>query len=95
MVQAIENWAELTGTVEEVKPREGVPQMSDLVLAVDGASDVEGYPNLLTESPGQVLAVSVRNEKLGQVAAGDKVRAKVQRADPRTVLVHPDGLSVL
>lgn len=93
MVRAIENWAELGGTVREIKPREGVAQMSDVVLAVEAAEDVEGYPNLLTDAPGRELAVSVETEKLGGIAPGARVRCRARRADLHTVVAHPDGLS--
>lgn len=90
-MRAIENWADLRGTVREIRRRPGVPQMSDVVLAVEEARDVEGYPNLLTEAPGQELAVSVETEKLGGIEPGAEVRCRAQRADPRTVVAHPDG----
>ncbi len=93
MVRAIENWAELGGTVREIKPREGVAQMSDVVLAVEAADDVEGYPNLLTDAPGRELAVSIETEKLGGIEPGTRVRCRARRADLHTVVAHPDGLS--
>lgn len=91
MVRAIENWAELRGTVREVKPRRGIPQMSDIVLEVEESHDVEGYPNLLTEVPGSELAVSVDTESLGEVEPGTRVRVRAQRADPQTVVADPEG----
>jgi len=91
MVRAIENWAELKGTVRAVKPRQGVPQMSDVVLEVEESHDVEGYPNLLAEAPGSELAVSVDTESLGDVEPGARVRVRAQRADPQTVVAHPEG----
>jgi len=91
MVRAVENWAELRGTVREIRPRPGVPRMHDVVLAVDEARDVEGYPNLLTEAVGQDLVVSVDSASLGDLEAGAKVRCRAQRADPRTVVADPEG----
>lgn len=91
MVRAVENWAELRGTVRAIRPRPGVPRMSEVVLAVDEARDVEGYPNLLAEAPGQELAVNVDTESLGDVEPGARVRCRAQRADPRTVVADPAG----
>lgn len=95
MVRAIENWAELRGTVRDVRPRRGVPHMSEIVLDVDAADDVEGFPNLLTEAPGQRLAVAVDSQSLGHLQPGAGVRIRAQRADPRTVVAHPDGVTPL
>lgn len=92
MVRAIENWAELTGTVREVRPRQGVPDMHEILLAVEGAADVEGYPNLLGDAPGQELAVSVDTEKLGNAEPGARVRLRARRAGPETVIAHPEGI---
>lgn len=95
MVRAIENWADLGGTVREIRPRQGVPGMSEVVLAVEEARDVEGYPNLLTEAPGQELVVSVDTDSLGEIGPGTRVRCRAQRADPRTVVADPRGCSRL
>jgi hypothetical protein len=94
MVRAIENWAELTGIVREVKPRPDVPQMSNVVLAVERADDVEGYPNMLADAPGRDLTVSIETEKLGGVAPGAKVRGRARRDDLEIVTVHPHGFSM-
>ena len=93
MVRAIENWTELAGTVREVKPRPGVPQMSDVVLAVERADDVEGYPNRLADAPGGEVTVGIETEKLGAAVPGAKVRCRAQRTGPRSVIAHPRGFS--
>lgn len=91
----MENWAELGGTVREVRPPAGDSPMSELVIQVDQADDVEGYPNLLSKTPGQELTVAIRAENpddLG-IEPGAKVRCRAQRAGPGVVVAHPDGLS--
>jgi len=93
MVQAIENWAELSGVVRDVRPRPGVPGMSEVVLAVDGVRDVEGYPNLLSEAAGQELAVGVQSGGVAGVEPGARIHCRAQRAGPRTVVAHPDHVT--
>jgi hypothetical protein len=95
MVQAIENWADLSGRLREVRPRPGVPQMSELVVEVEEAEDVEGFPNVLAEATGRELAVAIETEKLKQtgVGPGDRVRVRAQRASPSVVVAHPEGLA--
>jgi hypothetical protein len=94
MVQAIENWADLSGTVREVRPRPGVSQMNELVLEVEQADDVEGFPNLLVEAPGSEVAVAIEAATLqaAGVEPGAKVRCRAQRAAPNVVVGHPEGL---
>lgn len=94
MVRAIENWAELAGTVREVRPHEGIPEMSDLILSVERADDVEGYPNLLADAPGQELAVMIETEKLADAKPGERVRCRARRGGLETVIAHPSGLSL-
>jgi len=92
MVQAIENWAELSGVVRDVRPRPGSQGMSEVLLAVDGVRDVEGFPNLLTEAAGQELAVGIRTDRLSGVEPGARIHCRAQRAGPRTVVAHSDHL---
>jgi hypothetical protein len=95
MAQAIENWAELAGTLREVRPPDGPSQMSKLVIQVHKADDVEGYPNLLADTPGRELAVAIKTAKLDDldVQPGAEVRCRAQRASPDVVVAHPDEIS--
>ncbi len=95
MVQAIENWAELAGTLREIRPPAGDSPMSELVIQVDRADDVEGYPNMLSDTPGRELAVAVRADNPGDlgVEPGASVRVRAQRASPDVVVAHPDDVS--
>lgn len=95
MVQAVENWADLSGTLRDVRPRPGTGDMSELVLRVDRADDVEGFPNLLTETPGRELTVAIRNDALPRepLPSGARIHCRAQRAAPDVVVAHPEGLS--
>lgn len=95
MVQAIENWAELAGTLREIRPPEGTSPLSKLVIQVDKADDVEGYPNLLADTPGRELTVAIKTEKLDDldVRPGAAVRCRAQRAGPDAVIAHPEEIS--
>ena len=95
MVQAVENWAVVTGTVRGVRElREG---LTELTLEVARADDVPGFPNLLARAAGAALAVRLKTgsvERAG-VRVGDAVSVRAQRAGPRSVVGRPDSLSVL
>lgn len=95
MVQAIANWARLTGTVREVRPPGDASPMSELVIQVDRADDVEGFPNLLSETPGQELTVAVKTANPGDLGLepGASVSVHAQRASPDVVIAQPSGIS--
>jgi hypothetical protein len=95
MVQAIENWADLSGGVREVRPRPGVPQMSELAIEVERVDDVEGFPNAFADAPGGELTVAIETERIEQagVHPGDSVRVRAQRTSPSLAVAHPDGLA--
>jgi hypothetical protein len=95
MVQAIENWADLAGTVRAVKPAAGESRMGQLVIQVERSDDVEGYPNLLANAQGEELAVAVRSERLDELAPapGARVRLRAQRASPTVVVAHPESVA--
>src|SRR3954453_18309974 len=67
MVQVVENWSQLTGTVREVQVD---PELGDHLL---GTGDVHAvapvprpsgdhYPNLLADTAGQRLVITVRHD---------------------------------
>lgn len=52
-MQAIENWADLSGTLRALRPREGAPGMTEILIAVEEARDVDDYANLLPPRPAR------------------------------------------
>ncbi|MGA7688692.1 MAG: hypothetical protein WCA29_05635 [Jiangellales bacterium] len=98
MVQAIENWASVTGAVRGVVPSDKGPDWRVLVLDVGPAQidDLEGWPNLVRGQVGDdhLLAVTVREAQLDEsiIAPGQLVRCRARLAAPGQVMAHPDGL---
>lgn len=89
MVQVVENWSQLTGTVREVQVD---PELRDHLLvtvdvdAVDPVARHSGdhYPNLLADTAGQRLVITVRHDaaEAAGIAPGRRMRATVQRSSP-------------
>ena len=94
MVQIIPNWAELEGEVVLVEPSDRLPDFTAVHVRVDEVKPVEGFPDLLQESRGQVVPVLVRNDlaATSELDVGVHVSCRARRADPRTVFVHPHRL---
>ena len=93
MVQIVENWGELTGTVEAIGASAKGPEHLTVTLDVDAVGDVEGYPNLLSVEPGELVAVIIRREALERsgVVVGDHVRGRVRKATPFELFADREG----
>ena len=101
MVQAIENWASVTGAVLQVTPSARGPQWRVVVLEVDPAQvlDIGGWPNLVR---GQVsddhrLAVTCRAASIDEstVSPGREVTGRARLVAPGQVMAHPDGFGAV
>lgn len=95
MVQAVENWGVLTGTLRDLREqRAGRLELDVEVAQVDA---VEGFPNFLAGSAGEVLTVTVGAPAVTRsgLRVGDLVRVRAQRTGPRTVVGQPGSLTLL
>lgn len=91
MVQAVENWTEISGLVTSVRP--GPPGSHQMVAAVDVArtAPVAGFPDLLGEVAGEALDVGVGEEAAASsgLQVGRRMHARVQRVGPGRTVAHP------
>ena len=95
MVQIVENWAELTGTVRSVGECDKGADHCLVLLEIEQVADVEGFPNLVRVNPGEVVPVIARREALERagVAQDSHVRGQVRRATPSEIFAHPDSFT--
>jgi hypothetical protein len=100
MVQIIENWSEIEGDVQEVRPDPELPghliatvQVADAkpVVKPDGGE----FPNLLAESTGGTLEIHVPESAAAEngLAAGRRLSARVRRATPTRSFADPGHLA--
>ena len=88
-VPIIENWTNISGTVENAvmvnEPRDHVA----ITLRLDSVAAVEAFPNLLKASTGELVTVLARSQsrawKVGMKAAGLVRRVGIDR-----LFAHPD-----
>lgn len=87
MVQAPENWADVTGVIMHATPDPFRPEYWLVVVRVDETRTVEGYPNMVQGSVGEPLAIVLGAETAKPLAdlAGDRMTARVRRASPFAV----------
>ena len=84
MVQIIENWTAVEGKVVSVAA-------PDVVIRIDKALDVEGFPNLMKDTAGKTITVRIPT---GAAAPkpGASLKARVRRGGPKSHFFHPDDL---
>lgn len=95
MVQAVENWCCVAGTIEQVDlppPKsKGKPDQAILSVRIDRIMPVEGYPALLHPEDAPMVSVIVRTAQIGKVKpAGRHVAIPVRVAGPDRCFAHPD-----
>jgi hypothetical protein len=99
MVQVVENWAEVVGTVSDVATSDRGPDWRVVVVDVSSGhvGNVGGWPNLVRSqvSSERRLVVTCPADPLKQrdIHPGQQVRGRARLAGPGQVLAHPDGFA--
>jgi hypothetical protein len=95
VVRAAENWADISGVVDEVGPDPARPGWMLASVALQAADPVEGYPNMLAPSVGSTIRLAVRPDEPAApaLAPGMAISARARLAAPRLALVAPDTLT--
>lgn len=90
MVSPVENRSILTGRVLARSEHPSVARWDVLRVRVEAADDVEGMPNLLTETVGTELELDVDRDDLPAGSLeGHLLRGAVRLAGPETVVALP------
>jgi hypothetical protein len=97
MVQVVENWASLEGTVRSTRPSQLGPDYVEVDLAVERVEPVEGFRNLFPEAENTVISVTFPGdivEKLG-LRAGDRIRCQARKASPFAAFAKADEVRIV
>jgi len=95
-VQIIENWSKVTGIVQSLQPSAEVVKFMLIFVEVQSVEPVEGFPNLLKDAVGKILAIHLPEtlaEELG-VTALDRIECRVRQGGPNRYFVHRDDITV-
>lgn len=89
MVQIVENWSEVVGSIREVLAGEGRDRT--IVVLLSRVSPIEGVANLLEASVGKEIAIRIPAELAAKLnlTPGAEVAGRVRRADLRSTFAHP------
>jgi hypothetical protein len=92
MVQVVENWADVTGTVEGTRADERRPGYVRVAVALHGSREVPGFPDLMRPSVGASVDILVPAEQAHGLQRGQQVAGRVRRAGPGDCFAGPEGL---
>ncbi len=95
MVQARENWSELSGAVErQIEPDAGQGFIA-LEVRVQGADPVEDYPNFLANELGAVVQLRLPPSALSHPPRpGERIRARVRMVGPGVYFGGKEGVII-
>jgi hypothetical protein len=95
MVQAVENWCCVSGTIHDLDRKAGNtkadPEQIVLSIRLGEIKPVAGYPALLRMEDADTVSVIARRSQLGkEQPAGQPVTIPVRVAGPDRCFAHPD-----
>jgi hypothetical protein len=64
MVNVIENWCIIEGTVLSIKENMELPEYYIVEIQLDASSDVDTFPNLAKTDVGKIIFMNVRRTEL-------------------------------
>jgi len=91
MVKGVENWAEISGVVQEVREAEIEGHLSVGIL-VNDVSSFQSFPNFFEDEAGKVIEVNVPRD-VAEAAAlqpGAVVSCRVRKGGLTSVFAHPE-----
>ena len=95
-VQIIENWSKVTGIAQSLQPSTEVDEFMVVDVEVQSVEPVEGFPNLLEDAVGKILAIHLPEafaEKLG-ITPLDRIECRVRKAGLDRYFVHREYVTV-
>lgn len=95
-MQIIENWAILSGTIQQLSVSQQYPKFYELNLQVENAEDVPGFPNLLKDTLNQVATILIPTDLTSElkIQEGDFLNARVRKASHQRLFVHRDHVHI-
>ena len=94
MVQAIENWCCVIGTIDKLDRRSGDKSNVEhavLLLQINKIKQIPGYPTMIRAEDTTAISVVVRPSQLdGDATNGQRVKIPVRVAGPDRYFAHPD-----
>jgi hypothetical protein len=96
MVNVIENWSQVTGTIRTIEPDPELPDHVLLTVEIDSVDPVqresgEHFPNLLARTLDQTVELTLRADAAarGDVRPGKRISARVQLFSPSRLFIDP------
>jgi hypothetical protein len=96
MVPIVQNWADIEGNIDDVRPSEHLPDFVTARIAVKRVNAVQGMPNLFAGTSGTTLEVNIPADLVRKNALhkGQVISLRVRKGGPDNAFAHPDSLRV-
>ena len=93
-MQIVENWSDVDGEVKKLSANPSDPSLTLATLAVEAASPVASFPNLLAGRVGNEITVGIATAAVQQagVAPGHRLHLRIRQAGPEKFFSHPDHI---
>ena len=96
MMQIIENWANVTGVVEEAARDSTMPDHAHVRLHLTGAENIGDLPNLFLRRVGEDIDLLLRDEDHSlALTPGTRIAVRARVATPDRAFGAADDLVVL
>lgn len=91
-MQIVENWSDVEGEVKKLLPNPSDPSITLATIAVEAATPVASFPNLLAGRVGNEITVGIATAAVQRscVAPGHRVHLRIRQAGPEKFFSHPD-----
>ncbi len=96
MIQVINNWARVTGVVEDAARDPAMPDHAHIRLHLTSAENEGNSPNLFRQYVGEDIDLLLRDESHKiDLARGDRITVRARVATPEKAFGTADDLLVL
>ena len=97
MVNIVENWTELSGTIKSMEPDGSLTGFLRMILQIERTSPVKNFPDLVKARPNEEITVKIKKseaEKL-KLETGDNIKGIIRAAGLNNYFFKPDSIIIL
>ena len=97
MVNIVENWTDLSGTIKTIEPDESLTGFFRMNLQIEKISPVKNFPNLVTASTNEEITIKIKKTEAEKIKLkkGDKIKGIIKAAGLNNYFFKQDTIKIL